>query len=125
MTTFSIDTGLPIQPPSQATGSDTATVTRAPAARCADGHGTLSALFFSDDVVDIARAKAVCARCDLATTCLSGAIERCEPWGVWGGQLVEQGRIVVHKRPKGRPPKRPRPVVLVDELRPIPAHLVA
>ena len=31
---------------------------RRPVARCADGHGTLSALFFSDNVIDIARAKA-------------------------------------------------------------------
>jgi hypothetical protein len=32
---------------------------RRPVARCADGHGTLSALFFSDNVIDIARAKAM------------------------------------------------------------------
>ncbi len=33
--------------------------------RCADGHGTLTPLFFSDDVIDIARAKAICAKCSL------------------------------------------------------------
>ena len=33
---------------------------RAPVARCADGHGTMTGLFFSDNVVDIARAKAMC-----------------------------------------------------------------
>ncbi len=113
------------QASAQADDAVTVTVTRAPVARCADGHGTLSALFFSDELVDIARAKAMCARCDLAAACLAGALERSEPWGVWGGQLIEQGRIVIYKRPRGRPPKRPRPALMVDELRPVPAHLVA
>jgi WhiB family redox-sensing transcriptional regulator len=97
---------------------------RTPQARCADGHGTLTHLFFSDDVLDIARAKAICSKCGLAPTCLSGALDRAEPWGVWGGELIENGRIVVHKRPRGRPPKHPRPLVIVDEV-PIPPHLVA
>ena len=34
---------------------------RTPAPRCADGNGTLTPLFFSDDIIDIARAKAICA----------------------------------------------------------------
>jgi WhiB family redox-sensing transcriptional regulator len=97
---------------------------RAPQARCADGHGTLSQLFFSDDVLDIARAKAICSKCKLAASCLDGALDRAEPWGVWGGELIENGRIVVHKRPRGRPPKHPRPIVVIDEC-PIPTHLVA
>ena len=73
--------------------------------RCADGNGTLTHLFFSDIPLDTARAKAICSKCRLAEDCLSGAIERAEPWGVWGGELVENGRIVAHKRPRGRPPK--------------------
>lgn len=84
-------------------------------ARCADGNGTLTPLFFSDHVLDIARAKAICARCALTESCLSDAIDREEPWGVWGGQLLSGGRIVANKRPGGRPPKRPRPPVIVDE----------
>lgn len=92
--------------------------------RCADGHGTLTHLFFSDVPLDIARAKAICGKCTLAETCLSGAIERAEPWGVWGGELVENGRVVVNKRPRGRPPKHPRPALVVDEV-PVPPHLVA
>jgi hypothetical protein len=96
--------------------------TKAPVARCADGNGTLTHLFFSDDLVDIARAKAICARCPLAVSCLEGALERAEPWGVWGGELLDTGRIVVNKRPRGRPPKRPRPVVTIDET--VPAHLI-
>lgn len=97
---------------------------RAPQARCADGHGTLTHLFFSDDVLDIARAKAICSKCKLTASCLDSALDRAEPWGVWGGELIENGRIVVHKRPRGRPPKHPRPLVVVDEC-PIPPHLVA
>lgn len=84
-------------------------------ARCADGNGTLTPLFFSDHVLDIARAKAICARCALAEACLADAIEREEPWGVWGGELLSGGRIVANKRPGGRPPKRPPPPVFVNE----------
>ncbi len=98
---------------------------RAPKPRCADGNGTLSGLFFSDDVIDIARAKSICARCPLAAGCLDGAIERAEPWGVWGGELLSGGRIVANKRPGGRPPKVPRPSVYVDELGIVGDELVA
>jgi WhiB family redox-sensing transcriptional regulator len=98
---------------------DAATSTRTPVARCADGHGTLSALFFSDNVVDIARAKAMCGLCPLQADCLSGALERQEPWGVWGGELLSGGRIIANKRPCGRPPKHPRPELVIDELGPV------
>ncbi|MEO5901608.1 MAG: WhiB family transcriptional regulator [Ilumatobacteraceae bacterium] len=106
--------------------SDAATpvTLRIPQARCADGHGTLTHLFFSDVPLDTARAKAICGKCALATTCLDGALRRAEPWGVWGGELIENGRVVLNKRPRGRPPKHPRPVVVIDEV-PIPPHLVA
>lgn len=77
--------------------------------RCADGNGTLTHLFFSDIPLDTARAKAICSKCTLAEDCLAGALDRAEPWGVWGGELVENGRIVANKRPRGRPPKHPRP----------------
>jgi hypothetical protein len=92
---------------------------RAPVARCADGHGTLTGLFFSDHVIDIARAKAMCGLCPLQASCLAGALEREEPWGVWGGELLSGGRIVANKRPCGRPPKHPRPAMVVDELGPV------
>ena len=84
--------------------------------RCADGNGTLTPLFFSDDIIDIARAKAICGKCPLATSCLREAQEREEPWGVWGGELLLNGRIVLNKRPCGRPPKHPRPELIIDEL---------
>jgi hypothetical protein len=34
---------------------------------------------------------------------------------VWGGELIESGQLVVNKRPRGRPPKHPRPILVVDE----------
>ncbi len=93
-------------------------------ARCADGNGTLTHLFFSDDEFDIARAKAICGKCGLAASCLSDALDRAEPYGVWGGQLLVEGVVVAVKRGRGRPPKTPRPVLVVDEV-PVPPHLVA
>lgn len=92
---------------------------RGPIARCADGNGTMAGLFFSDHVVDIARAKAMCALCPLRFECLAGALDREEPWGVWGGELLSGGRIIVDKRPCGRPPKHPRPEVVYDEMGPV------
>ena len=89
------------------------------AARCADGSGTLTPLFFSDDNVDIARAKAICARCSLSNQCLRDALERLEPWGVWGGELIENGRIVVDRRPRGRPSRLAHPIWVLDEDRAI------
>lgn len=95
---------------------DESLVSTVQVARCADGNGTLTPLFFSDHVLDIARAKAICARCALSESCLRDALDREEPWGVWGGELLSGGRIVANKRPGGRPPKRPRPPVVVGEM---------
>lgn len=90
-----------------------------PVARCSDGNGTLTPLFFSEHLIDIARAKAICGRCALRASCLADALAREEPWGVWGGELLLDGRIVAEKRPCGRPPKNPRPAIVVDELGPV------
>jgi WhiB family redox-sensing transcriptional regulator len=79
----------------------------------------MTGLFFSDNVIDIARAKAMCGLCPLQQSCLSEAIERQEPWGVWGGELISGGRVVLNKRACGRPPKHPRPEVVIDELGPV------
>jgi hypothetical protein len=88
-------------------------------ARCRDGNGTLTHLFFSEDALLIARAKAICSKCSVADACLAAAVEREEPWGVWGGQLIVNGKPIAHKRGRGRPPKHPRPALVVDEV-PIP-----
>jgi WhiB family transcriptional regulator, redox-sensing transcriptional regulator len=93
------------------------------AARCNDKAGTLTHLFFSDDAFDIARAKAICSKCPVAAQCLDEALANDEPWGVWGGELIENGRIVANKRPRGRPPKHPRPELVVDEVPLPPGYL--
>lgn len=85
------------------------------AAACNDGTGELTSLFFSEDLLDIARAKHVCSTCPVRTPCLEDALERREPWGVWGGELLVNGRVLAHKRRRGRPPKsRPAEVVVLD-----------
>lgn len=62
-------------------------------------------LFFSEDPSSIASAKQICRQCPLSSACLDGAIERREPNGVWGGQLISNGRIIAYKRRRGRPSK--------------------
>jgi WhiB family transcriptional regulator, redox-sensing transcriptional regulator len=60
-------------------------------------------LFFAESPQDVDRAKAMCRGCSARIACLAGALERSEPWGVWGGELLISGVIVPHKRPRGRP----------------------
>jgi WhiB family redox-sensing transcriptional regulator len=74
-------------------------------AACADGTGALVELFFSETIPDIIEAKAICRECPVRVDCLEGAIARREPWGVWGGELFVNGKILPKKRPRGRPPK--------------------
>ena len=90
-------------------------------AACAE-LGVPTGIFFSEDLGDIARAKRICADCPSLTLCLEAAIDRNEPWGVWGGQLLRKGKILANKRGRGRPRKISRPE---DELPviPIPVHL--
>jgi len=62
-------------------------------------------LFFADSPADVEFAKTLCANCPVRTDCLNGALERQEPWGVWGGEWFVQGVVVPRKRPRGRPRK--------------------
>ena len=64
-------------------------------------------LFFADTPGEINIAKALCTTCPVVAECLAGALERREPWGVWGGQLFQQGAVIAQKRPRGRPRKNP------------------
>lgn len=91
-------------------------------AACHTGNSGITALFFSEELADIAAARAICAGCPVATPCLEAALARREPWGVWGGQVLRNGRILATKRRPGRP----RAVPLdTDELAPapVPVHL--
>ena len=74
-------------------------------ARCADTSSALVDLFFSEQLDDILRAKAFCVECPVREACLDAAVERREPWGVWGGELFVHGKVVAQKRKRGRPPK--------------------
>ena len=62
-------------------------------------------LFFAGSPQDVEQAKAMCRGCRARVGCLAGALERGEPWGVWGGELLMCGAIVARKRPRGRPRK--------------------
>jgi len=62
-------------------------------------------LWFAESPAAVEDAKALCVPCPRRQECLAGALERREPWGVWGGQLVVQGVVVARKRPRGRPRK--------------------
>ena len=62
-------------------------------------------LFFAESPQDVETAKAMCHECPVRIACLTGALERQEPWGVWGGELFLRGTVVPRKRPRGRPPK--------------------
>jgi len=64
-------------------------------------------VFFAESPADVEAAKALCVDCPVREACLAGALERREPWGVWGGQLFIAGVVVARKRPRGRPRKHP------------------
>ncbi|MGN8246480.1 WhiB family transcriptional regulator [Cellulomonas soli] len=64
-----------------------------------------SELWFAERTAEVERAKALCRECPLIDGCLAGALEREEPWGVWGGQVFVAGAVVATKRGRGRPRK--------------------
>ena len=65
-------------------------------------------LWFADTPAELEQAKTMCLSCPARLACLAGAVERREPWGVWGGEIFERGAIVARKRPRGRPRKEDR-----------------
>jgi len=62
-------------------------------------------LWFSDAPAQLELAKSLCGDCPVRVECLAGALERAEPWGVWGGEIFERGAVIARKRPRGRPRK--------------------
>jgi WhiB family redox-sensing transcriptional regulator len=46
----------------------------------------------------IARAKAICATCEVRAECLSYALDRPEKEGVWGGMAPEEREAVLKRR---------------------------
>lgn len=72
-------------------------------------------LFFAEAPADVEAAKALCQGCRIRAACLEGALERREPWGVWGGELLLRGTVVPRKRPRGRPRKEDAELAKADE----------
>jgi len=62
-------------------------------------------LWFAESPADVEHAKLLCQECPVRAQCLAGAMDRAEPWGVWGGELFVSGAVVARKRPRGRPRK--------------------
>jgi WhiB family transcriptional regulator, redox-sensing transcriptional regulator len=95
--------GVPVAAPGQNAGTPAA-ITGIPSGRtlpCTDDPD----LFFAESPEDVECAKDLCRSCPARMACLAGALERREPWGVWGGELFLRGEIVPRKRPRGRPRK--------------------
>lgn len=86
-------------------------------------------LWFAERPAELNLAKALCAQCPIKATCLAEALERAEPWGVWGGEIVQEGVVLAYKRGRGRPSNSDRrlglftrvasgPVSLTDRVAP-------
>ncbi|NNH69603.1 WhiB family transcriptional regulator [Nocardia uniformis] len=69
---------------------------------CRDGNPDL---WFAESPAQLEEAKVLCAGCPIRQRCLSAAKDRAEPWGVWGGEIFDQGVVIERKRPRGRPRK--------------------
>jgi len=68
-------------------------------------HAAGPDLWFAEDPAALEQAKTLCAGCPVRRSCLAGALERGEPWGVWGGEILERGMVLARKRSRGRPRK--------------------
>jgi len=62
-------------------------------------------LWFAENPADLERAKELCGGCPVRRQCLEAALDRAEPWGVWGGEILAGGTVLARKRPRGRPRK--------------------
>lgn len=69
---------------------------------CAAGPADL---WFSDVPGEIDHARSLCAGCPLRRECLSGALDRAETCGVWGGELFLGGLPMPSPKRNGRPRK--------------------
>jgi len=74
----------------------------APPIPCLEGDPDL---WFAESPQALETAKLSCRRCPVRQACLAQALARAEPWGVWGGEILEDGKIIPYKRARGRPRK--------------------
>ena len=69
--------------------------------------------WFDQTPEGVETAKALCGPCPVREDCLSAALRRREPWGVWGGHLLRSGAVLARQPVMGRPRK--------DDARRVPA----
>ena len=71
-------------------------------ARCADPRSSLTHLFFSEDLIELGTRPRDLLGLHRPRSCACGGpLERHEPYGVWGGEMVVDGRVVADKRGRG------------------------
>lgn len=64
-------------------------------ARC---RGSDRDVFYADDDATIQLAKSVCWLCPIRVDCLTAALDRREPYGVWGGLTEKERRKTTFAR---------------------------
>jgi WhiB family redox-sensing transcriptional regulator len=69
-------------------------------------HSEDADLWFAERPAQLDRAQRLCRGCPIRRECLETALDRREPWGVWGGEIFDRGRVIPFKRGRGRPAKR-------------------
>lgn len=85
-------------------------------AACRPGTGVDPELFFpvsGHNLLQTARAKAICGRCPVIEACGWHAIDRGEDWGIWGGVTPEQRRRIAEAHRVGVV-ERPRELEVVS-----------
>jgi WhiB family redox-sensing transcriptional regulator len=62
-------------------------------------------LWFAERPDQLGQAQRLCRTCPVRRECLTNALARREPWGVWGGEIFDRGQVIPFKRGRGRPAK--------------------
>lgn len=68
-------------------------------AACKTHDGEYLKWFFSQRVDEIIKAKRICATCPIRQECYERAVQRKEPWGIWGGAKFDNGVVVASDIP--------------------------
>lgn len=71
-------------------------------------RGLPSGVFYPGPDDDAAHARSVCARCDVAETCLEYALANREKEGVWGGATEKERRRIIRQRRRAAASARAR-----------------
>lgn len=62
--------------------------------------GTPASVFFVEQGADVAAARQICAGCPVQAECLADALDRHEPYGVWGGTTPRERRSLLAPVPQ-------------------------